>query len=95
MAAPPARRVLGMRTRSFNKTGFDWLIDLRSKKINEGKKMVNYPHPREILSHMYDDVLVPALETKDCQLDNFVVTGGTHGATSDEKFVKLTIFCLQ
>ena len=25
MAAPPARRVLGMRTRSFNKTGFDWL----------------------------------------------------------------------
>ena len=33
MAAPPARRVLGMRTRSFNKTGFDWLIDwLVSKK---------------------------------------------------------------
>ena len=28
MAAPPARRVLGMRTRSFNKTGFHWLIDL-------------------------------------------------------------------
>ena len=27
MAASPARRVLGMRTRSFNKTGFDWLID--------------------------------------------------------------------
>ena len=27
MAAPPARRLLGMRTRSFNKTGFDWLID--------------------------------------------------------------------
>ena len=27
MAAPPARRILGMRTRSFNKTGFDWLID--------------------------------------------------------------------
>ena len=26
MAAPPARRVLGMRTRSFNKIGFDWLI---------------------------------------------------------------------
>ena len=26
MAAPPARRFLGMRTRSFNKTGFD-LID--------------------------------------------------------------------
>ena len=26
MAVPPARRVLGMRTRSFNKTGFDWLI---------------------------------------------------------------------
>ena len=26
-AAPPALRVLGMRTRSFNKTGFDWLID--------------------------------------------------------------------
>ena len=26
MAAPPARRVLGMRTRSFNKTGFDWLM---------------------------------------------------------------------
>ena len=25
MAVPPARRVLGMRTRSFNKTGFDWL----------------------------------------------------------------------
>ena len=25
MAAPPARRVLGMRTRSFNKTGFDWI----------------------------------------------------------------------
>ena len=31
MAAPPARRVLGMRTRSFNKTGFDWLIDLVSE----------------------------------------------------------------
>ena len=27
MAAPPARRVLEMRTRFFNKTGFDWLID--------------------------------------------------------------------
>ena len=27
LAAPPARCVLGMRTRSFNKTGFDWLID--------------------------------------------------------------------
>ena len=27
MAVPPARRVLGMGTRSFNKTGFDWLID--------------------------------------------------------------------
>ena len=27
MATPPAQRVLGMRTRSFNKTGFDWLID--------------------------------------------------------------------
>ena len=27
MAVPPTRRVLGMRTRSFNKTGFDWLID--------------------------------------------------------------------
>ena len=27
MAAPPARRVLGMRTRFFNNTGFDWLID--------------------------------------------------------------------
>ena len=27
LSAPPARRVLGMRTRSFNKTGFDWLID--------------------------------------------------------------------
>ena len=27
LAAPPARRVLGMRTHSFNKTGFDWLID--------------------------------------------------------------------
>ena len=26
-AGPPARRVLGMRTHSFNKTGFDWLID--------------------------------------------------------------------
>ena len=26
MAAPPAQRVLGMRTRSFNKTGFDWFI---------------------------------------------------------------------
>ena len=27
MAAPPAQRVLGMHTCSFNKTGFDWLID--------------------------------------------------------------------
>ena len=27
MASPPARRVLWMRTRSFNKTGLDWLID--------------------------------------------------------------------
>ena len=26
MAASPARRVLGMRTRSFNKTGFDWWL---------------------------------------------------------------------
>ena len=26
MAAPPARCILGMRNRSFNKTGFDWLI---------------------------------------------------------------------
>ena len=32
MAAPPARRVLGMRTRSYNKTGFDWLIDWFSLK---------------------------------------------------------------
>ena len=32
MAAPPARRVLGMRTRCFNKTGFDWLIYNHSKK---------------------------------------------------------------
>ena len=31
MAAPPARRILGMRTRSFNKTGFDWLIDWSQK----------------------------------------------------------------
>ena len=28
MAAPPAGRVLGMRTRSFNKIGFDWLIEI-------------------------------------------------------------------
>ena len=27
MAVPPAWRILGMRTRSLNKTGFDWLID--------------------------------------------------------------------
>ena len=27
-----ARRVLGMRTRSFNKTGFDWLIDWSTPK---------------------------------------------------------------
>ena len=27
MDVPPARRVQGMCTRSFNKTGFDWLID--------------------------------------------------------------------
>ena len=33
MAAPPARRVLGMRTRSFNKTGFDWLIDWPTCKM--------------------------------------------------------------
>ena len=26
-AVPPARQILGMRTRSLNKTGFDWLID--------------------------------------------------------------------
>ena len=32
IAAPPARRILVMRTRSFNKTGFDWLIDLVSRK---------------------------------------------------------------
>ena len=40
MAAPPARRVLGMRTRSFNKTGFDWLIDwlmiFRSRVLSFG-----------------------------------------------------------
>ena len=33
MAAPPARRVLGMRTRSFNKTGFDWLIEDSADKV--------------------------------------------------------------
>ena len=36
MAAPPARRVLGMRTRSFNKTGFDWLIDWFISVFQEG-----------------------------------------------------------
>ena len=41
------------------------------------------------------------LRTKDCQFDNFVVTGGTlmttYGATSHDKVVKLTIliFCFQ
>ena len=36
MAAPPARRVLGMRTCSFNKTGFDWLIDCSlDSKVHE------------------------------------------------------------
>ena len=38
MAAPPARRVLGMRTRSFNKTGFDWFDWLN---ILEGKFLTN------------------------------------------------------
>ena len=34
MAAPLARRVLGMRTRSLNKTGFDWLIDCSSDHMS-------------------------------------------------------------
>ena len=40
MAAPPARRVLGMRTRSFNKTGFDWLIDWW---LTQGLLLVHLP----------------------------------------------------
>ena len=41
-----------------------------------------------------------SLKTKDCQFDNFVITGNTischnYGVTSDEKLVKLTIFCFQ
>ena len=35
MAAPLTQRVLGMRTRSFNKTGFDWLIDWSSMLSGE------------------------------------------------------------
>ena len=31
IAAPLTRRVLGMPTRCFNKTGFDWLIDIGGK----------------------------------------------------------------
>ena len=34
MAAPPALRVLGMHTRSFNKTGFDWLIDMGQRNAD-------------------------------------------------------------
>ena len=34
MAAPPARRVMGMRTRSFNKTGFDWLMTTWVAPVN-------------------------------------------------------------
>ena len=43
MAAPPARRVLGMRTRSFNKTGFDWLIDCVTVQFSN-IIMVNWNH---------------------------------------------------
>ena len=44
MAAPPARRVLGMRTRSFNKTGFDWLIDLL-QKFSATSQTLSLRHP--------------------------------------------------
>ena len=42
--------------------------------------------------------VLDSLKTKDRQFDNFVVIGGTvitptYGATSDDKVVKLTIFC--
>ena len=45
MAAPLARRVLGMHTRSFNKTGFDWLIagSLRTEGINVWCELIVVP----------------------------------------------------
>ena len=41
-----------------------------------------------------------SLKTKDCQFDKFFITGDTiimttYGVTSDDKVVKLTIFCFQ
>ena len=44
MAAPPARRVLGMRTRSFNKTGFDWLIDVIKEIAQSSDQLENPCH---------------------------------------------------
>ena len=41
MAAPPARRVLGMCTRSFNKTGFDWLITINTLSACKGIILAN------------------------------------------------------
>ena len=35
MAAPPARRVLGMCTRSFNRTGFDWVIQNHQRIVHK------------------------------------------------------------
>ena len=40
MAAPPAQRLLRMRTRSFNKTGFDWLIDVYCHKTLDKSSLV-------------------------------------------------------
>ena len=59
MAAPPARRVLGMRTRSFNKTGFDWLIDLIDIQMSTNVVM---PHPNDALLRHDDYLIVTSYE---------------------------------
>ena len=62
MAAPPARRVLGMRTRSFNKTGFDWLIDwLIINEIQWHSSKTNFPgHPQDISSYKMSSKNTPS-----------------------------------
>ena len=59
MAEPPARRVLGMRTRSFNKTGFDWLIDWSLVSVQ------NRVHPSEFVFQKS-----PAIASDFCGIQN-------------------------
>ena len=51
MAAPPARRVLGMCTRSFNKTGFDWWIDWLIDWLIEMSPLAHMPKAGQVVAH--------------------------------------------